>query len=308
MLSEVTDLLAPWPFTHVTEARTAEVARHEPIQADKLDPWYLDNGPLTPPGPGIDLPTVFGRDDKIDPVGTDVYVTKVVKYPWAPDAYLAFPSVYFHYVNDGPATRQALGEKDRKRGSGVAEVQLAVSRDGLDWQHYPRPAYVPIGGDGSNRVHMYFMTHGLVRRGSEIWQYVGGHDGSGTAYHSAYGEKGPWPLYRLVQRLDGFVAAESAYTGGMLKTRRLTFQGNRLTLNIDTGATGYAQVGFLDNEGNPIPGYSVDDCIYVNGDFLDTPVEWLKHGSDMSPLEGRTVQMVFRMRGSKLFAMQFVRQ
>jgi hypothetical protein len=187
-------------------------------------------------------------------------------------------------------------------------VQLATSRDGLTWRHYPRPAYVPIGSFGSNDVHMYFLTHGMVRRGNQIWQYVGGHDGNGTAYHSAWGQRGPWPLSRLVQRLDGFVAAEAAYTGGMLKTRRLRFQGNRLELNIDTDAVGYAQVGFLDEEGAPIPGFSVDECCYLNGDFIDAPVEWMNRGLDVSSLEGRTVQIVFRMRGTKLYAMQFVNE
>jgi hypothetical protein len=108
--------------------------------------------------------------------------------------------------------------------------------------------------------------------------------------------------------LDGFVAAEAVYTGGMLRTRPLKFQGSRLKLNIDTGAVGYAQVGFLDEKGNPIPGYSADECVYINGDFIDTPVEWRKGGTDVSPLQGRTVQVVFRMRGTKLYAMQFARK
>ena len=37
------------------------LAKREPIQADKLDPWFLDNGPLTPAGFGIDLPTVGNK-------------------------------------------------------------------------------------------------------------------------------------------------------------------------------------------------------------------------------------------------------
>jgi hypothetical protein len=307
VLSETKELLGPWPWERITPERTAQVARQEPIQSDKLDPWFLDNGPLTPSGPGIELPTVFGPERRLDPAGTDIYTTKVVKYPWAPDSYLAFPAVYFHYDGEGPPERETLGSRKRQRGSGVVEVQLAVSRDGLGWKRYPRPAYVPIGGNGSNDVHMFFMTHGIVRRGNELWQYVGGHDGNGIGYHSAFGKKGPWPLIRLVQRLDGFAAAEAAYTGGTLKTRPLKFQGNRLKLNIDTGAVGFAQVGFLDENGQPIPGYSMDECVYINGDFLDTPVEWMERGSDVSSLAGRTVQLVFRMSGTKLYAMQFVK-
>jgi hypothetical protein len=304
LLSEVKDPLAPWPFQRVTPARTREVAKREAIAVSKLDPWFLDNGPLAPPGLGIELPTVFEADPRLDPVGTDVYVTAATKYPWAPDAYLAFPAMYFHYQGDGPETRRVLGEPERGRGSGVIETQLAVSRDGLDWKRYPRPAYVPVGG----REHMLFAAPGLVRRGDEIWQYVGGHGGSGTAYHSPYVKEKPAPLYRYVQRLDGFVAAEAAYEGGFLKTRPLRFEGNRLKLNLDTGAVGYAQVGFVDRRGKPIPGYSVDDCVYLNGDFLDAPVEWLGRGSDVSALEGREVRLVFRMRGARLYALQFVQE
>jgi len=306
--SETPEVLGPWPWERIPPGRTAELARQQGLRAHSMDPWFLDNGPLTPCGPGIELPTVLGPDERLDPEGTDIYTTKVVKYPWAPDTYLAFPSVYFHYDSDGPAERLELGEKRRGRGSGVTEVQLAVSRDGLTWKRYPRPAYVPIGSFGSNDVHMYFLTHGMVRRGNQLWQYVGGHDGNGIAYHSAWGQKGPWPLIRLVQRVDGFVAAEAAYTGGTLKTRPLRFQGNRLKLNIDAGAVGYAQVGFLDERGQPIPGFSLDECIYINGDFLDTPVEWMKSGTDVSSLAGRTVQLQFRMRGAKLYALQFVRE
>jgi len=307
VLSETDDLMGPWPFEPVTPQKIVAARRHWRI-GGRLFPWFLDNGPLAPPGLSLELPTVLSADEQMDPVGTDIYATKAIKYPWAPDAYVAFPSVYFHYWDDGPPTRRVLGEKERGRGSGVVEVQLAVSRDGRKWKRYPRPAYVPIGGDGSNRVHMLFMAHGLIRRGGEIWQFVGGHGGNGIGYHSAWTRKGPWPLWRLVQRLDGFVAAEGDYTGGMLVTRPLTFEGNRLVLNVDTGAVGYVQVGFLDETGMPVPGYSLDECVYINGDFLETEAEWLYKGKDVSELAGRTVQLVFRLRGARLYALQFVKR
>jgi concanavalin A-like lectin/glucanase superfamily protein len=308
ILSEITNLFEPWPFEHITPERTRKVGKEMSIQSSKLDPWFLDNGPLTPSGPGIELPTVMAADPTLDPPGTDIYVTDAIKYPWAPDAYVAFPAVYFHYGSDGPKERRILSKPERNRGSGVVETQVAVSREGRHWKRYPRPAYVPIGGDGTNREHMLFVTAGLIRRGNEIWQFVGGHGGSGTAYHSPFSREKPAPLYRYVQRLDGFIAAEASYTGGELKTKPLQFKGNRLLLNIDTGAAGFAQVGLLDERGQPIPGFSVDDCIYINGDFVGTPVEWIAHGTDLASFEGKTVQVVFRMRGAKLYAMQFVQE
>jgi hypothetical protein len=77
-------------------------------------------------------------------------------------------------------------------------------------------------------------------------------------------------------------------------------------LNINTGATGYAQIGLLDETGKPIEGFSVDDCIYINGNHIEIEVEWLGKGTDVSALVGRTVQLEFQMRGTKLYSMQFV--
>ncbi|MCF6197518.1 MAG: hypothetical protein L3J50_12550, partial [Emcibacter sp.] len=51
--------------------------------------------------------------------------------------------------------------------------------------------------------------------------------------------------------------------------------------------------------------FSVVDCLYIRGDFSNGAVEWLNKGLDVSSLAGRTVQLVLRMRGSKLYAMQF---
>jgi hypothetical protein len=77
-------------------------------------------------------------------------------------------------------------------------------------------------------------------------------------------------------------------------------------LNINTMATGYAQVAILDKNSRPIPGYAFDDCIYLNGDFVDQPVEWLDKGTDVSELTGRDVRILIRGRGCKLYALQFV--
>ena len=76
--------------------------------------------------------------------------------------------------------------------------------------------------------------------------------------------------------------------------------------NIDTDAMGYAQVGLLDEKGNPIEGFTLEECIYINGDFIETEAEWINKGKDVSELEGKTIQILFKMRGSKLFAMQFL--
>jgi len=300
------DLSTPWAFEPVSADKAREIARTKKLREPQ--PWFLDNGPLTPGGFGLEHPFTFEPDKNLDLVGTDIYLTKAIKYAWAPDTYLAFPIVYFHYEKDGPPARQILGHPSRNLGSGPLETQIAVSRDGVHWKRYPRPAYVGIGMHEGRDVKTAYLAQGMVRRGGEIWQYYFGE----TQYHSAWkNDKGGQAVYRVVQRVDGFVSANSPCDREvMIRTKPLVFAGTRLLLNIDTDAAGFAQVGFLDEKGRPIEGFWLDDCVYINGDFIDTEVEWLGGSGastkDISRLAGRTVQVVFRMRGARLYSMQFV--
>ncbi len=301
VVSEHEDLRATQPFTPLTQQEYLDLRAEYPLR-DPL-PWWVDNGPLTPGGFGMEYPHLFDPTPE-DPVGTDFYLTKAMKYPYAPDTYLAFPVGYFHYYGDGPEARTVLGLEERGLGSGPLESQIAVSRNGLDWKRHPEPAYVGIGRHQGRDVVTAYIGHGMIRRGEELWQYYFGE----TQYHSPHTEDPDGRgVYRLVQRLDGFISLDSPYgVETTVVTRPLVFEGNRLQLNVDTDAVGYLQVGFLDEQGQPIEGYTVDDCVYVNGDFIVREVDWLETGADLSPLAGRTVQVVFRMRGAKLYAMQFV--
>ncbi len=172
------------------------------------------------------------------------------------------------------------------------------------------------------------MVRVWLKRGNEIWQYYFGE----PHYHSAHKKQDDKrAIFRLVQRVDGFISIDAPYDKeAYVTTKPFIFDGNRLTLNIDTDAAGYAQVGFLDENNKPVPGFSLDDCIYINGDFTATEVEWMKNrseiqrissfdeedpetiaqkvitSSDVSDLKGKIVKLVFRLRGSKLYAMQFL--
>ncbi len=324
VVTETKDLYHPIQFKPMTQEEYLHAA--DSLRLRQPLPWYLDNGPLTPGGFGLEFPHSFDPEE-MDPVGVDFYVTKAIKYPWAPDTYFAFPIAYFHYEADGPVTRQILMDPERMRGSGPIETQISVSRDGLNWKRYPRPAYVGNGLHQGWPVNQAYLAQGMVKRGDEIWQYYFGTE----IYHSSYQrDESRRAVYRLVQRLDGFISADAPYDRyGTIITKPFIFKGSRLMLNIDTDALGYTQVGFLDERGQPIPGFSVDDCIYINGDFIATEVEWIKNtaefrgvsatteeelvsmadkvrsDTDVSELAGRIVRLVFRMRGTKLYALQF---
>ncbi|MDZ7765886.1 MAG: hypothetical protein U5K00_15970 [Melioribacteraceae bacterium] len=48
-----------------------------------------------------------------DPVGMDIYISKALKYEYAPDTYISFPIAYFHYEEDGPLTRTSIDRLDK---------------------------------------------------------------------------------------------------------------------------------------------------------------------------------------------------
>jgi hypothetical protein len=309
VMSEAVDLYHPWPVTFLSQEQVRAVARTRPLRSPQ--PWWLDNGPLTPGDFGVELPTVFAPDPRLDPVGSGVYVPKATKYPWAPDAYVAFPVMYFDYEQPKlPPTRRILMDADRRLGSGQVETQLAVSRDGVHWTRLPSPTYLPDGEYQGRHLHQIYIAEGLVRRGGEIWQYFYGQE----EYHSPVAKNPAGNgVYRAVQRLDGFVSADAPYERlATLTTRPLTFTGNRLVLNLDTGGLGYAQVGLTEADGTPIPGFELERGVYLNGDFLAREVEWLgadgRARADVSSLAGRPVRLVFRMRHASLYALQFVQR
>ncbi|MFA3782230.1 LamG-like jellyroll fold domain-containing protein [Melioribacteraceae bacterium 4301-Me] len=309
-LTETKDLYTSWKYNPLSQKDYLDSAKIKRLREPL--PWWLDNGPLTPGGFGLELPHTFDPDSA-DPVGTDIYVTKAQKYQWAPDTYFAFPITYFHYEDDGPLTRKILSSPEKRLGSGPVETQIAVSRDGINWKRFYRPAYIGIGNYDGVDVHQVYIAVGMIKMGNEIWQYFLGN----PEYHSSYQNLDSLiAVYRTIQRIDGFISADSPYDKyGIIKTKPLIFKGNRLVLNINTGATGYAQVGFLDENGNPIKGFSVDDCVYINDNAVEHEVEWLNKGKsgstasrDVSSLEGKVVQLVFRMRGTKLYSMQFIKK
>ena len=282
-------------YVHFFKRTTPSVMRCTArVEVDKVDsPWAAEH------------PIVLSRDDR-DPPGMDLYTNSAEKYRLARNTYLAFPTPYYHY--DYP-TRKYLNAQTLaiggKTNDGTIETQLATSRDGKTWTRYRTP-YVPVcRHDGLNlRVNMVFP--GLIYHDTHIDHYFGGYaftHGDTQARVRLQGRK-LGGVYRLQQRIDGFISADFDYEGGVLITEPFVFQGTRLFLNLNTSASGEARVGILDADGNPLPGFSVADCRYINGDYPAKTVQW-KKGPDVSPLAGKPVRLRFEMRGTKLYAFWF---
>ncbi|MEJ1973104.1 MAG: hypothetical protein WDM96_11790 [Lacunisphaera sp.] len=246
-----------------------------------------------------ELPTVFACDDR-DPPRTDIYNMAAQPYPLDPTWYVAFPAfLRRNPASDGP------GRHGPDRGP--VEVGFTGSRDGITWQRYDRTAYASASLAAPDKRNMVFMSTGLVVMGDEIWQYANEfrseHGDVAAREQMADAGNRDGVTVRYVQRVDGFTALTAGNATGIARTVPVRVTGDRLLLNLDTGALGEAQVALLDENGHPLEGFALDDCPPLQNNATGVAVAWAK--GDLATLKGRSVSLQFRMQRTKLFSFRF---
>jgi hypothetical protein len=233
--------------------------------------------------------------DEQDPERTDIYNISAQPYPVDPSWYVAFPT-FLH--------RSAATDAPEYRGPnrGPVEGEFAGSRGGILWNRYDRGTYAATGMASPDKKNIVFMGTGLVMRGDEIWQY-------GTEFESEHGDsaarqkKTDGVIVRYVQRVDGFVALTAGNREGSCRTIPLRVTGDRLVLNLDTGALGELRVGIVDGNGQPIPGCGPNDGVSIQGNATGMPVTW--KGGNLSKRKGKDVRLDFKLRRTKLYSFRF---
>jgi hypothetical protein len=233
------------------------------------------------------LQLVLQTDDN-DPPDSDLYNSAALKYPYAANVYLMFPSLFQH----GPQT---------------IDIRLAVSRDGINWTWPERDTpFIPLGEAGAFDSGSLYMGQGILRVGDALFQYYGG-----SRLNHAEGEldnlvkPGNSRTYsRVVTRLDGYVSADAGPDGGHFITPPLVFQGNILKLNVKVKEGGQVRVGLLDENGEPVAGRALADCVPITGDHIDALVRW-KTGGDVTSRATKPTRMRVEMTNASLYAFRF---
>jgi len=111
-------------------------------------------------------------------------------------------------------------------------------------------------------------------------------------------------LARYSLRLDGFGSVSAPYAEGEMLTKPIVVTGKRLVLNNSTSANGSIYVELQTADGEPIPGYTLEECKLMVGDSLERLVEW-QTTNDLSVLTGQAVRIRFVMRDADIFTLQF---
>ena len=233
----------------------------------------------------------------------DVYTSGTIRYPWAEDAYLMFPTEYYHYGGQIAEFR-----KEAPVNAGVLDTCFASSRDGIKWQRYDHRPFVGLGMRGEFDSKRIYMVYGMVPalNDRELYMYYLGtsathgwdrNDQNNRLLTAAdVGPTGPAIISRVVLRRDGFVSARAAFGGGEFTTPLLRFAGDQLLLNVDTSACGELRVELLDEQGQPVPNHSLRDCDLVHTtNEISRVVKW-KGESSVKALAGKPLRLHFVMR------------
>ena len=114
-------------------------------------------------------------------------------------------------------------------------------------------------------------------------------------------------LRRYAIRPYGFGSISADEEGGWLETEPLLFEGEDLVLNFTTGPSGHIAVELRDEDGSPLPGFTLADMIPLSGNALAEPVIWTS-GASLSQFHGQLVRLYFELVDADLFALQFAPQ
>ena len=218
-----------------------------------------------------------------------LYTNAIAPYYRAPHIFMGFPKRFM------PGRQSAVHPV-----KGISDGVFMTSRDGLNFHRW-REAFIRPGLQPERWINRNNMTAwGIVQTKAAD---PGLPDELSLYSNEAYYVPGN-RLRRFTVRKDGFVSVNASADGGQLVTKPLVFEGGRLVLNYATSAAGSIRVEITDAAGEPIPGFTLDDCEEIYGDEIDRVVRF-KDDPDLGGVAGRAVRLRFVMSDADLYSLQF---
>ncbi len=100
-------------------------------------------------------------------------------------------------------------------------------------------------------------------------------------------------------------------SGGEFVTRPLRFSGSELFLNYSTSAAGSIRIEIQDEDGQPIPGFTLEESPVLFGDHIERPVKWQRPGTSITDpmrldrLAEKPVRLRFVLKDADLYSLRF---
>lgn len=186
-------------------------------------------------------------------------------------------------------------------------LHFTFSRDGKTYEPREDADIAPEGwGSGKWDSGYLSCVGGICAINDErLWFYYTGLRGDGErrrGHCRGWWDNGMYSNGAIgvaTLRRDGF-AGMVADGMGEIVTKPVVFSGSRLFINAEC-RFGYVEAEVLDAAGNPIPGYTKEDCAaFWHGD--STKRELVFKGRDLSALAGREVRFRFLVRCGTLYS------
>lgn len=283
---------------------------------------YFDQGTPDKPYVGVrSIRTATSRDfihwenqadlTYVDSPLEHLYTNQIKPYDRAPHLFIGFPMRYSDrgwsdVVRALPnlAHREWRASIQERLGTAVTDALFMASRDGVTFKRWNESLLRPgIERDGTWSYGQQCVAWQVVETKSalegapnELSIYADEHYWSGASGST---------VRRYTLRLDGFVSVQAPMAGGELVTRPIRFAGRQLALNFATSAAGSVRVEIQNLDGQPLPGFALDDCPPLFGDTIERAVTW-KQGADVSSLAGKPVRLRFVLQDADVYAYQFI--
>ena len=217
--------------------------------------------------------------------GTGAYAAEscVVAFPWI-----------FTMSNDGETSSK-----------GPIEIQLAASRDLVNWERHFRMPCIQTGAASEWDSGLFYTQSQAFRHNDEVWLYY-----SASNYtHGLDNQRGQDRTKQTASiglvkwKLDRFVSADAGVEGGVLTTEAFTHGGSHLELNARVRPGGSIRAEFLDATGRPIKEAGLSGP--CTGDNLRSRVAWSNNPGIVDRLKGKPVSLRFHLRSAELYSFAF---
>ncbi|MGL4909024.1 MAG: hypothetical protein ACRC3G_06800 [Bacteroidales bacterium] len=171
------------------------------------------------------------------------------------------------------------------------QLLLGYSRDGWNWHREDFTPFCPVSTNKSdwNNGNIQSAIGSPIIVGDKLYFYM-----SGRRLNEQNAEITSTGLATL--RRDGFASMEGT---GTLTTEKLKFTGEYFYVNADIA--GDLQVEILNEKGEPITGFTKDDCIATTGNSTKKLVQW-KNNATLAQLKDKTIQIKFYLKDAALYA------
>ena len=175
-------------------------------------------------------------------------------------------------------------------------MQLAVSRDGINWRRIgKRKPFIPLGPPGSIDQGVVYTAKEPLVKNDELWFYYGSGD-------NEHGVGGNISISLAKLRIDGFISVDAEEGEGTLLTKPFCCQGEELLINTDARG-GKIAVTILDEKGFWKEGFKIFDCAIFDSDSVRHKVTW-RNNISLKVLQGRPIRLKFYLRKAKLYSFE----